>query len=142
MNLSQIVQCFDNFSDSENAEQLQNLDAAAAQLEAEPPLIAVAAMLRVFERFPDSDGFGVFWTLLHAIECAPGYETELVQSIARQPNEFNLIMVNRLLNAGVTRIGERSPLELLEQIAADARTPAEVKQTALELITLVNSDER
>lgn len=38
--------------------------------------------LRVFERFPDDDGAGVFWAILHGIEAWPfSYEDELRGSL-------------------------------------------------------------
>ena len=134
MNLWQILQILAAFSDPENPEQLQSLDAAVGQLDAQPPLMAVEAMLRVWERFPESDGYGVFWSLLHAIECAPGYEVEVVQSLARQPNEFNLRLVSRMRNAGLTQVGGRSLVAVLESIAGDERASAEVRREAMEIL--------
>lgn len=138
MNLRQIIETLDELQDLDDDAQLLAMDKAVAQLDEPPPLEAAAPMFRVFERFPSDDGYETFWTLLHTLEATPGYEAELVKSIARQPNEFNTLMVNRLLNAGVTHIGERSLLGLLKRIAADERTPAEVSKTALKMISAHN----
>jgi hypothetical protein len=53
----------------------------------------------VFERFPDHDGYGVMWSVLHGIEAIRNYEIELLASIRRLPTEFGVVMLRRLVDA-------------------------------------------
>lgn len=62
------------------------------------------ALLRVFERFPDEDGAGVFWSIVHGLEALSGYEKHLVAAVQRHPTDFTVIMVRRLINAGSQEI--------------------------------------
>ncbi|WP_312435806.1 hypothetical protein [Janthinobacterium sp.] len=81
----------------------------------------VRQLLDVFERFPDDDGFESFWGIVHVLERAGGYESALVDSVLRSPGEFNLMMINRLLNGGIKHAGDQSLLSLLEDVARSAR---------------------
>lgn len=54
----------------------------------------------VFERFPDDDGAGVFWSIVHGVESTDlDYEEPLRDSLSRQPSELGHIMLRRLENA-------------------------------------------
>ncbi len=54
------------------------------------------AIFNLFERFPDDDGAGVFWSALHGMEAVGGYEVKLKQYWRRWPNLMNRIMMERL----------------------------------------------
>ncbi len=69
------------------------------------PEQGMKALFGIFERYPEDDGNGVFWTILHGLERLPNYEPALVSSVRRQPTEFNVLMVNRILNTGQESIG-------------------------------------
>jgi hypothetical protein len=57
-------------------------------------------LLRVFERYPQEDGGGVLWSIVHGIEALPfNYEPFLRQSLARQPTHMGNIMLQRLRKA-------------------------------------------
>jgi hypothetical protein len=56
-------------------------------------------LLAIFERFPLHDGYGVFWSALHGLEDIPAYEPHLIASLRRQPSQFGLLMVRRILNS-------------------------------------------
>ena len=77
----------------------------------------VRQLLGVFERFPDDDGFESFWGIIHLLERAGNYESALIDSVRRSPGEFNLMMINRLLNGGIKNVGDQSLLSLLEEVA-------------------------
>jgi hypothetical protein len=81
----------------------------------------VRQLLDVFERFPDDDGFESFWGIVHLLERAGGYESPLIDSVRRSPGEFNLTMINRLLNGGIKHVGDQSLLSLLEDVARSER---------------------
>ena len=81
------------------------LDELLAELRADgsPPVESVDVLLGVLERFPDSDGFGVLWSVVHGIESLPHpYEEQLRASHRRVPSEMSAIMLSRLAN-GVDR---------------------------------------
>jgi hypothetical protein len=124
-----------NISSVEDEGQLKQLDQALDTLfqsgEAEKGLDALFA---VFERFPHSDGYGVFWSILHGLEALPNYEPRLVLSVRTQPMEFNLMMINRLLNAKVFSIGDVSLLVLLEEVANNHRYDEHTRLRASEYV--------
>jgi hypothetical protein len=64
----------------------------------------ISDLLAVFERFPDSYGNGVLWSIVHGLEALNGYETELVRSYQQQPSEMSCVMLRRLLKSGVKQI--------------------------------------
>ena len=73
------------------------------------------AAFGVFERHPDGESFGLFWTLLHGLEAQPGFERFLVASVRCVPSEFGVTMVGRLLNAGVREVDGVQLRELLSE---------------------------
>ncbi|MBK8800844.1 MAG: hypothetical protein IPN71_02090 [Fibrobacteres bacterium] len=58
------------------------------------------AIFNLFERFPDDDGSGVFWSALHGIEHHGNYESKLLKYFRRQPGTMTKAMLLRLRNAG------------------------------------------
>lgn len=93
------------------------------------PEQAIPEMLSVFERYPEEDGYGVMWSLVHGLEKLPNYEPALLLSLARQPSELGIAMVGRMLNSGVTEIGGVSLLQTLQDIASTA-TSAHIREAA------------
>ena len=94
----------------------------------------VKALLNLFERFPEHDGYGVFWSIIHTLETIGCYETELVNSIQRQPHEMSVLMLNRLLNDGDNEINGRKIVEILQDIAANNSFSHEIRKQAKNLI--------
>lgn len=74
------------------------LDALLSELWQGPVSMACLPILfRVFERFPDDDGAGAIWSIVHGIESADlDYEGPLRESLSRQPSELSRIMLGRL----------------------------------------------
>jgi hypothetical protein len=106
------------------------LDSLVAELwQAGHPEQAIPELLSVFERYPEEEGSGVVWGVLHGLEALPNYEPELLRSLARQPSEFGVRMVGRLLNAGTKEVGGVSLLETLRELAAAASSPR-IRETA------------
>ena len=56
-------------TDPDAAEQLRAFDQALMRFASDEPA-DVRAGFAVFERFPEHDGFGVFWALLLALETS------------------------------------------------------------------------
>lgn len=100
------------------------LDALLSELwQTGHPEQAILELLSIFERYPDEDGAGVVWGVVHGLESLPNYEPELLRSLARQPSEFGIRMLGRLMNAGTKEIGGVSLLRTLEEISASTPSP-------------------
>lgn len=63
------------------------------------PQSAIPVLLCVFDRFPDEDGAGVFWSIVHGLESLAGYEPFLLESAELRPAPFKRIVVDRLRRA-------------------------------------------
>ena len=121
----------DSIKSLDDPDELQKLDGYVQKLIAsENSELGIDALLRVFERFPDKDGYGIFWSIVHSLEGLPGYEEKLIESVGRQPSEFSLLMVNRMLNAGVTQVKGINLLDILKDVAADKRQTEEIRREA------------
>ena len=84
----------------------------------------------LYERFPDSDGYGVFWSILHGIEAQPTSDVCVVASVRRNPTQFPLRMVNRMLNAGITSADGVDLLGLLVEVSQNKRCSSDIRQDA------------
>lgn len=137
MSLSHAIQFLEGLSDAEDERQLTELDGAVETIARSDDDLrtAVPALLSVFERFPTSDGFGVFWGILHAPESVRGsYEHELIASLRRIPSELGVMMVNRCLNAGERRVGATDLLQLLVDVSRMPDAKAQVRDLASEYV--------
>jgi hypothetical protein len=74
------------------------LDDLLAELwDAGAPARALPMLFGVFERFPEDDGAGVLWSIVHGVEGLDfDYEQPLRDSLARQPSDMGKIMLGRL----------------------------------------------
>lgn len=63
------------------------------------------AIFNLFERFPEDDGAGVFWSALHGMEAVGAYEEKLLTYFRRHPTLMTRTMLRRILNSGVKQIG-------------------------------------
>jgi hypothetical protein len=115
-----LVKTLSEFTNPQDEKQLQVLDQAIQAINPEFCCDAeFNALLDIFERFPEPDGLGVFWGVVHALEACNGYEPSLMASVNRKPCEFNVLMINRLLNAGVTEIDGQSLIEVLQKVPSN-----------------------
>lgn len=65
--------------------------------EAGVPKRALPVLFGVFERFPDDDGAGVLWSIVHGVEGLDlDYGPLLRDSLARQPSHMGEVMLQRL----------------------------------------------
>lgn len=119
------------FANPHDEEQLRALEQAATS-QGSTPLATdeIQAVLDLYERFPDEDGHGIFWSLLHAVEASAGYEDALFDSVSRAPGEFNVMLVGRLANAGIVRIAGRDLLALLKAVAKRTDVSERARETA------------
>lgn len=86
---------------------------------------------RFFERFPEEDGFETFWSILHGIERLPGYETLVVGSVERRVSQFPVLMINRVINGGITTVEGMDLISLLEAVAESPSVLPSVREDAL-----------
>lgn len=116
-----VVAALASITDPNDEAQLFTLELGLRSLpQVARPEVAVPGLLAVFERFPWDDGYGTFWSILHALERLPSYEPQLVESVRRSPGEFNLLMVQRLRNYGVEHVNGTCLADLLGEIADGA----------------------
>lgn len=119
------------FDAPEDEAQLQRLDELVQGFaEIEPSRRDFEELLSVFERFPNHDGFGVFWGIVHCLEYFQGYEPALLDSVRRTPGDLNLTMLNRMLNGGIDKVGNESLVELLQAVAASENASQKARETA------------
>ena len=110
--------------------ELNRLDEIVQDLSGPNGARAIPALFGVWERFPGYEDHGVFWSILHALEALPGYENELIASVRRAPGEWNLRMVNRVLNGGETHVGSVDLMQLLRETAARSDISETARQEA------------
>jgi hypothetical protein len=107
------------------------LEALLGELwEQESPQAAIPEMLRVFERFPDEDGAGVFWSIVHGLETLPRYQAQLLTSVQRVPSLMGVTMLGRLLNAGCDVINGVPTRHILRGIITSSDAGTNAKETA------------
>jgi hypothetical protein len=120
--IKEVVAAIDGLPSVDTTEHLSRLqEVVDCYFSSENAAEHLGVWFRLYERFPEDDGYGVFWTILHGIEATPEYEPLIVESVRRYPSQFPLLMVNRQLNGGVRQIGGVDLLELLRQVVADER---------------------
>ena len=126
-----VVDALNSFTAPQDEDQLNQLDGIVSDLS--PGRCGpdeIRALLAVFERFPEEDGHGIFWSILHKLEKCREYEPALVESVARAPGEFNVLMINRLLNGGIAHVQDVSLLSVLLSVASNPDVPSSVRSSA------------
>lgn len=109
-------------------ERLYKLDSSVAKK-------AITPLFNIFERLNDGHYDDVLWSIIHGIEGLQDYEEDLINSVNRCPNEYNLLMLNRMLNAGQASYNATDFIELLKSVAEDNKVSAELKEQAKGYIT-------
>lgn len=120
MDAADALRCLESLEDDEQLAVLESIVRTVGD-----PRVAtrlMPALFGVLERFPWSESHGGFWSILHAIERVDGYEAQLVESVRRSPGEYNLRMVNRLLESGARRVAGVNLHDLLREVSRDAPT--------------------
>lgn len=107
------------------------VDAYFAQPEAASNLDVWFAL---FERFPESDAYGVFWSILHGIERFDKSGELAVASVRRRPTMFPVMMINRMINGGAKTVGDADLAQILTEAAASQSAPASVRDAAADFL--------
>jgi hypothetical protein len=135
MEASKVAQSLNGVSsldDEAQLQQFQSLVDAIAPSSLTPELYR--ALFGVFERFPEHDGYGIFWSMVHLLEKCSRYESYLIESIRRRATQFNLLMINRLINGGFTKVGDVELVPLLTRVAEDPNALASARASAQSLL--------
>jgi hypothetical protein len=85
---------------------------------------------RLYERCPDDESEGLFWAILHGLETYPISDRLVVNSVVRNPSEFPLMMVNRMLNAGIKKVDGVDLMELLQRVATNDSCSPQIRENA------------
>ncbi len=126
-----IVARIDAIWSLDDADELKALGDARDAFFAHPAAADhLGVWFRLFERFPEDDGYESLWSVLHRIESVAGYEPLAAESAGSRPSRFPVYMVERLVNGGRRQVGGVPLLELLGRVAADAGCPASVREDA------------
>jgi hypothetical protein len=83
-----------------------------AAFSSQNPCIYYHAIFNLFERFPEEDGAGVFWSAVQGMEAVGGYETQLLGYFRRWPTLMTKTMLRRIQNSGEESING-VPISLL-----------------------------
>ena len=130
-----LIQRLNAITSVREVEQLQELEAAVSLIDSAALTDGeYEAIYRLFERFPDDDAFGGFFSLLHKLEAQTGYETELLKSVKRQATEFNIEMVARIIRGGTNVVNGTNLLSLLEGVAQSGETLPTSRKYAAETL--------
>ena len=124
----QILAELDSFYPEEH--EWEALDELIEEASYHPGKDTVKILLNVFERFPEHDGCRVFWSIVHTLEAIGDYESELVNSIQRQPHEMSVLMLNRLINGGFREIDGKPITDILHEIAMNNSFPNAISEKA------------
>ena len=89
-------------------------------------------LLFLFERFPDEDN-EVLWGVMHGVEGIPGYESEVVRSVQRQPSMFGVLMLGRILNTAKSIVDDTNLVRLLQSTSTRTDCPTPVRKLAQDI---------
>jgi hypothetical protein len=90
-------------------------------------------LLKVFERFPEEDGASVLWSIVHGLEHFKTYETELIESLNRQPSEMGLLMLRRIKNTGTRTVGGVDISRIVTGLLSSGRLTQTLRQDLIEI---------
>ena len=94
----------------------------------------ICACLGLFERYPDEDDAGVFFSIVHTLEYFGGYEHALATSVLKNPNEWNLLMLGRMQNAGINTVGSYTINEIFMNVRNNSALSPELRGSVQEYL--------
>lgn len=92
-------------------------------------------LLKVMERFPDEDGDGVLWSIVHGIEEIDNYEQKLLDSLGRQPSHLGVLMIHRIENSNQTKICGKNIKEIYKELLVHPKLTGEVREDLKKYLT-------
>ncbi|WP_282081573.1 hypothetical protein [Aquimarina algiphila] len=87
--------------------------------------LGINTLFRVFERYPNDDGAGVFWTILHGLETL-NYEESLYSSLMDKPSHMAINMLKRIENTNSELVAGKPIKELKEFIKNNPKVDSEL----------------
>jgi hypothetical protein len=90
-------------------------------------------LLRVFEKFPNDDGAGVLWSIIHGVETFKSYERELIDSLNRQPSEMGLVMLIRIKNTGTKTVDGIEINKIVADLISNHRTTPALREQLMKI---------
>ncbi|MDX2302982.1 MAG: hypothetical protein NW226_09280 [Microscillaceae bacterium] len=88
-------------------------------------------LLKVFERFPDEAG--ILWSIVHGVESFSVYETELIDSLNRQPSEMGLLMLRRIKNTGTNTVGGIEIRKIADDLLSKGQITPTLRQNLIKI---------
>ena len=79
------------------------------------------------------------WGMLHGIENIEGAEERIFWSLRRKESLFVIIMMNRLLNIGVSKISGLDLIEKLKEIMLNENVSEKIRKQAEEFYNYQNN---
>lgn len=128
-----IIQALDYFNPAKG-NWLPLDDLVTALLDCPTPEKGIIPLFKVLERFPEEDGGGVLWSVVHGLEHMGGYEQELLNSLNRQPSLMGLIMLRRIENTGQSEIAELKISAIYTGLLHHAKVSKSMQENISELI--------
>ncbi|HEY5824528.1 MAG TPA: hypothetical protein VIT44_09190 [Cyclobacteriaceae bacterium] len=95
-------------------------------------------LLNIFERYPEEDGNGVLWSIVHGVEGFKSYEKELVDSLKRQPSEMGLVMLRRIKNSGTLIINGVEIDKFIPDLLLNKQLTSSLKGTLMKILQPIN----
>ena len=117
--------------DSDNVGRLYNIFEGFRSLPGRER--AMPTMFSLLERFPNA-ALGSPGPLVHEIEAIAGYEPLLRESLHRQPTDFTVWMVNRILNAKPPQEERKVWLNELQLVLKLPRSPDSTRESATDFL--------
>lgn len=98
--LSETLQQIENFSSRDGDWRPLDLLLEEVWASSDLPPEVLPVVFGIFERFPEDDGAGVLWSIVHGVEALSlDYVPALQQSHRRRPSLMSDIMLSRAVNA-------------------------------------------
>jgi hypothetical protein len=91
--------------------------------------LGLDSMINIFEKYPNEDN-DVLWGMLHGIEDIANYEMKIIDSVKRKPSFFGVLMINRILNAGIYSIENVDLINILKLASVSPESTDYVKEQA------------
>ena len=92
-------------------------------------------MLKVLERFPDEDGDGVLWSIVHSLENLDNYERELLNSVYRQPSHLGITMIHRIENVNQHELCGRNIKEIYQELLIHPKLTDITREDVIRLLS-------
>ena len=90
-------------------------------------------LLKIFERFPEEDGNGVFWSIVHGLESFRSYEQDLIDSLNRQPSEMALLLLRRIKNSGAATIAGMEINRIVRDLLLNGQITPTLRQEIMKI---------